>query len=216
MKKAAQRGLTLPELLIALLVFAMISGAAVYSLRLSIEGREQLEEADQDVRDMQIARLILKQDLALTVLRTVRDEFGNPYPAPFLGGDGLSFRQPKDGERLLMAFVRRGWQNPENRAPRSTLQAVEYLMIGDTLVRRVRPYLDDARGQPRTDRVLLEGVTAVGVGFLAGETSSGLNWADLWPAPSGSGAPKAIRLMLTTDRFGALEQLFWIGEVAKQ
>ena len=34
MTRPSQRGLTLPELLIALLVFAMISGAAVYALRL--------------------------------------------------------------------------------------------------------------------------------------------------------------------------------------
>jgi general secretion pathway protein J len=215
MMRKAQRGLTLPELLIALLIFALISGAAVYALRLSVEGRQQLEEADNDIRDMQIARLIIKQDLASIVLRTVRDEFGKPYPASFLGGDGLSFLPHVDGERLLMSFVRRGWDNPDDLAPRPSLQAVEYLMVGDALVRRTRPYLDDARGQKRTDRVLLGDVSSVRLSFFAGgETSAGLTFVDLWPAPQGVGdAPQAIRLALDTKRFGALEQLFWIGKL---
>lgn len=206
-----QQGLTLPELLIALLIFAMISGASVYALRLTVEGRSQLEESDKAIRDMQIARLILKQDLAQVAPRVIRDEFGFAYPAAFLGGDGLSFRKPVDGEQALMAFVRRGWANPGDKAPRSTLQAVEYLVIGDRLVRRVRPYLDDARGQPRSDRTLIAGVTSVSVGFYAGEVSGRLNWADLWPAPGGEGPPDAVRLLLTTERFGELEQLFWIN-----
>lgn len=213
MSRRAQKGLTLPELLIALLIFAMISGAAVYALRLSVEGREQIEEADQDIRDMQVMRTILKQDLANVVLRTVRDEFGNPYPAPFLGGEGLSFRRPPEGETLLLAFVRRGWTNPENRAPRSTLQAVEYLMVGEDFVRRARPYLDDAARQPRIDRILLRDVSALSISYyLGGETSGGLNFGDLWPAFGGGGAPEAIRISMTTTRFGALEQYFWLGK----
>lgn len=212
MRRLSQRGLTLPELLIALLVFAMISGAAVYALRLSVEGREQLEEADRDIREMQVMRQVMKQDLAGVVLRTIRDDFGNSYPAAFLGGKGLAFRPPVEGERTLMLFVRRGWMNPDGRAPRPTLQAVEYLIKGEDLVRRVRPYLDDARGQPRIDRVLLTKVADVDVGFATGEeTSSGLVYSDLWPRPGESSAPPAIRLTMTTARFGRIEQLFWLG-----
>lgn len=213
MTKTSQKGLTLPELLIALLIFAMISAAAVYSLRLTIEGREQLERADNDIREMQVFRQILKQDLAGAVDRTVRDEFGNPYPASFLGGEGLSFRPLVDGERTLLVFVRRGWTNPDDRAPRPTLQAVEYLIRGDDLVRRTRPYLDDARGQPRADRLLLTDVADADISFFLGvETASGPQFADLWPAPGSTGyKPAAIRFNMTTKRFGALEQLFWLG-----
>jgi general secretion pathway protein J len=213
MNRSSQRGLTLPELLIALLIFAMISGAAVHALRLSVEGREQLEIADGQIREVQIMRQIVKQDLANVVGRIVRDDFGNPYPAAFLGGKGISFRAPVDGERTLLVFVRRGWTNPDDRAPRSTLQAVEYLIKGDNLVRRVRPYLDDARGQKRNDRILLMKVTDAGIGFFSGaETTSGPEFVDLWPAPSAEAAiPQAIRLTLTTERFGAVEQLFWLG-----
>src|SRR3990167_6721876 len=204
MSRQAQRGLTLPELLIALLIFAMISGAAVYALRLSVEGREQLEIADGEIRDFQIMRQVMQQDFSGIVARTVRDDFGNSLPAPFLGGEGLSYRLPVEGEKSLMVFVRSGWTNPDDRAPRPTLQAVEYLIKGGDLVRRVRPYLDDARGQPRTDRVLIADVEDVSIGFYAGaETSAGLSFVDLWPAPQGKGeTPAGGRPAPATERGG--------------
>ena len=54
MKSARQTGFTLPELLIALFIFALISGAAVYTLRLSIEGRGQVGRMDGVVRDLEV------------------------------------------------------------------------------------------------------------------------------------------------------------------
>lgn len=214
--RSRQRGVTLPELLISLLIFAMISGVAVYALRLTVEGRDQLGLADAAIRDMQIARLVIKEDLLQAVPRVTRDEFGVANPGAFLGGAGLAFRVPKDGETALMSFVRGGWANPGGLAPRSTLQAVEYLLIGDRLVRRTRPYLDDARGQPRTDRTLIAGVTGAEVGFLQGETAAGLQWAELWPAPGATAPiPAAVRLTMTTPALGRFDQLFYVGEVAR-
>ncbi len=214
--RQAQSGVTLPELLIALLIFTMISAVAVYSLRLTVEGRDQLGLADAAIRDMQIARLVIKEDLMQATPRVTRDEFGNAAPGPFLGGKGLAYRVPKDGETTLIAFVRAGWENPEAGAPRSTLQAVEYVLAGDKLLRRTRPYLDDARGQPRSDRVLLSGVTNAEVGFFLEETNSGLQWSDLWPAPGVTAPiPAGVKLTLTTPSLGEFDQLFYIGEVAR-
>lgn len=215
MKSIAQRGLTLAELLIALLIFAMISGAAVYSLRLSVEGRDQLKAADAATRGMQIARILIKEDVAQIALRLRRDEFGNLLPAPFFGGGGYTTKRPVKGEKPLMSFVRRGYDNPGADAPRSSLQAVEYLQVGDRLVRRTFPYVDGARDQPHTDRTLITGVIAASIDFLAGETPSGLTWVDAWPGPrvQGNTPPRAIRLTMTTNRFGEVEQLFWVGDI---
>ncbi len=213
--RRSQSGLTLTELLIALLVFAMISSAGVYALRQAVEGREQLEIADDRIREWQIARAVIKDDLSQIALRTVRDEFGDFQSGPFIGGLGFQNRRPVAGEDPLGAFVRRGWPNPDARSPRATLQYVEYVRKNDTLVRRVRPYLDDAPGQPRADRVLFSDVVNVSLTFFAGETNRGLQWTDLWPDPTASGAaPRAVRLVLETARFGEVEQLFWIGDVS--
>ncbi len=207
-----QRGITLPELLIALMIFALISSTAIYALRLTVEGREQLENIDGAIREMQLARLLIKEDLAHAVERTPRDEFGVAAPAPFMGGEAMRALRPIEGEERLISFVRQGWSNPDGRAPRSDLQAVEYILIGDDLVRRVRPYVDDARGQPRSDRVLLHDVEFAEIAFAANATADGVRWDPQWPAPQGQGAfPIAIKLHVDTARFGEMEQMFWLG-----
>jgi general secretion pathway protein J len=190
----------------------MISGVAVYALRLTVEGRDQLGEADAFIRQMQIARIVIKEDLLQAAPRITRDEFGNRNPGAFLGGKGLAFRIPKDGETVLISFVRRGWENPNALAPRPSLQSVEYVLIGNRFVRRTRPYLDDAEGQPRTDRTLLSGVEGAEVAFFLNETSAGLNWVELWPSPQVTKPiPDGVRLTLTTKRMGSFEQLFYLG-----
>jgi hypothetical protein len=93
------------------------------------------------------------------------------------------------------------------------LQAVEYLVKGSDLCRRVRPYLDDARDQPRTDRVLVSNVSDVEIGFATGlEIAGRAEFVDLWPTPvARADFPQALRITMTAKRFGRLEQLFWLG-----
>jgi len=212
--RAGQRGVTLPELLIALLVFAMISSAGVYALRLAVDGKEQLDASDAMLREWRLARIMIRQDMAQLAPRTVRDEFGQQQNAAFLGGAGFAARAPVAGEEPLAGFVRRGWTNPEDAAPRPALQYVEYILKEGDVVRRTRAYLDAARNQPSTDRVLFAGVDNVRISFLAGETSEELQWSTMWPTPGAANfAPLAIRLEFESDRIGPVEQLFWVGAI---
>lgn len=212
MTNASQRGLTLPELLIALLIFAMISSVGVYTLRLAVDGGEQLERADDLLREWQLARLTIRQDMAQLAPRIVRDEYGRKQTGAFVGGMAFSGRTPVEGEEPLAGFVRRGWSNPENASPRSELQYVEYILKGNAIIRRTRPYLDDARNQPSNDRILFDNVYNVQLTFLSGETSRGLEWSEFWPLSSdGDFAPRAMRLTFESARLGDVEQLFWIG-----
>jgi general secretion pathway protein J len=207
-----QSGLTLPELLVALLVFSAVAAASVGALRLGVEARDQLKEAERRLAEMQIANVIMKEDFAQVRARIVRDEFGEPARAAFRGGIEARPRSEPAGERRLLAFVRAGWSNPGFDAPRSSLQYVEYLEKDGALVRRIRPFLDDARGQPRFDRTLLSEVADVRFRFLAGEVRGGLDWIDLWPAPGGgAGPPAAVSLAFVSSRYGAVEERFWIG-----
>jgi general secretion pathway protein J len=213
-RRAAQRGVTLIELLIALFVFALISSAGVYALRLAVEGSEQLERSEAVLREWRLARLIIREDMAQLAPRIVRDEFGQSQGAAFFGGVAIAARAPIAGEELLAGFVRRGWANPNDAMPRSTLQYVEYVLKDGDIIRRSRPYLDDARNQPRNDRVLFFDVENVQFQFFAGETREGLQWSDIWPAPGAGGfAPRAVRLSFESVRFGPIEQLFWIGDL---
>lgn len=218
MTASRQSGLTLPELLIALLIFSMVSTATVAALRLGVEARDQLKSSEARLADLQIAAILLKEDLAQLRLRTVRDEFGDIAGPPFRGGREWRPVNEPDGERLLVAFVRAGWTNPNNDAPRSTLQYVEYLEKDGALVRRFRPFLDDARGQPRFERRLIGDARDLKIEFLTGLSSveaDGLAWADAWPVPgTPASAPRAIALIFNSDRYGAFEHRFWIGAIA--
>ena len=213
-RRRRQQGVTLPELLVALAVFAFIASVGVYALRLAVDGRDQLLRADEDLREWQLARIIIRQDLAQLTPRTVRDEFGAAAAGPFIAGLGFSGRTPVAGETPLAAFVRGGWLNFDAETPRSTLQYVEYVLKDGDILRRTRPYLDDARNQPEAARVLFEDVENVELFLLLGESSRGLEWTPDWPGPGGASAgPRALRLTFSSERFGDVEQLFWVGEL---
>lgn len=210
--RRAQHGLTLVELLVAMLVFAFVASVSVYALRLSVEARDQLATADRRIAEIEIARIMLKEDLAQIVDRPVRDEFGDQASAAFRGGTEMRLRNPVPGETPMIGLVRGGWSNPGAEAPRSSLQYVEYLEKDGALVRRIRPYLDDARGQPHFDRVLISDARDIEARFLAGETRGELDWAASWPLPGRAGAPRAVSLAFESARFGRLEEYLWIGD----
>lgn len=211
-----QRGLTLPELLVALLIFSVVAAATVAALRLGVEARDQLKDAEARLAEMQIAAVVMKEDFAQARLRPVRDEFGDAAGPAFRGGIEARPRTEPAGERRLLAFVRAGWANPGADAPRSSLQYVEYLEKDGGLVRRIRPFPDDARGQKRFDRTLIGAVSGVRFQFLAGEVRGGLDWIDLWPPPGANAAaapwaPRAVLLKFDSPRYGPVEERFWIG-----
>ncbi len=211
-----QRGFTLPEVLVALLIFALIAAASVYALRLGVDSRDQLSESDERLKELQIARLLIKEDFAQITPRPVRDEFGILTPAFFHGGQSLFLRRPEDGEDVLVSFVRAGWINPNAQSPRSALQYVEYILKDGALIRRARVYLDDASRSERLERVLFDGLESVNIEFLAGEVRRELQWADAWPVAGAQSPPPQAVAITTTDTDGAeLRQLFWIGDLGR-
>lgn len=217
--------MTLIEVLVAMLVFAFVAAAAALSLRLAADAREQLSGAEARLGELEIARALIREDVTQIVSRRTRDEFGETFGPAFLGGLETRIRPPVAGETLLAAFVRGGWVNPDYEAPRSSLQFVEYLVRGDALVRRTRPYLDDARGQPRFERVLIHSVSDVSIRFLGEPLTAAVRddpdagWLTGWPVPGAIFAdapPRALALSLTAKRYGKLRLAFWIGDTAGQ
>lgn len=211
MKAAAQKGLTLPEVLIALLVFSAIAATAVYALRLGVDSRDQLAAVDSDLKDFQIARTLIKEDLAQISGRQVRDEFGDGRPAAFMGNLTSFASRSEDDERVLASFVRAGWINPGAEEPRSALQYVEYVFRGGALIRRGRAYLDDAANADSSERILFDNLLDARAAFLIGENRGELEWADIWPVSGGGAPPRAFSVTLEREDRAPLEQLFWIG-----
>lgn len=213
-RHAKQHGLTLVEVMIALLVFALIASASVYALRLGVDSRDQLSEVDANLRALQLARVLIKDDLAQVVNRPVRDEFGVAKPAAFSGGQITFGSRAEDDEQILVEFVRGGWLNPNASDPRSTLQHIKYIFRQGTLWRRSYDYLDETENANFSERVLFDNLEDASASFLNGEFRGEPQWADAWPlGPGETAGPKAIAIDLTPENGTPFRQLFWIGSI---
>ncbi|GAB4523493.1 MAG: type II secretion system minor pseudopilin GspJ [Parvularculaceae bacterium] len=178
-----KRGFTLVEMLIALLVFSIVSAAAIAVMRISIVSKERIDAASGRIGDIQIARSLMKADFAQAVSRPARDEFGNEEPA-FAGG------APAVGGDALVALTRAGWINPGGAAARASLQRVEYVFREDVLIRRTRTYLDQGAGAAETETRLLDGLERVEFSFNIGPGE----WSDEFRAAAVADFPRAVRL----------------------
>lgn len=201
-KGGKKRGFTLVEMLVALAVFGFVSASAIAVMRISIVSKERVDAASSRIRDIQIARNLMKADFAQAVLRPVRDEFGNVEPA-FAGGAAMGGDGRADA---LVALTRGGWTNPGGTAPRASLQRVEYAFRDGALIRRTRSYLDAAGGAPETETRLLEGLERVEFAFNVAADQ----WTEDYRAGSeNSTFPRAVRLRGWFDGAeGALTLMF--------
>jgi general secretion pathway protein J len=103
----------------------------------------------------------------------------------------------------ILTLVRNGWSNP-GEAARPSLQRVEYRVVDGRLERRVSPYLDGARAGP--PQVLCRGVKDAVVTFIQDGSE-----AQAFSASSDRPLPDAVRIVMTLDGVGRLEQLFLVA-----
>jgi general secretion pathway protein J len=191
----ARSGFTLVEALVALLLFGLIASAGAAVLSVSIDNRFAVRAATDRIAGLQRTRSLLKADLGQATSRRTRDRNGEPLPLPLAGATA-------SGDPVLVV-TRAGWSNAGG-AGRSSLQRVEYRVVGDRLERRVSPFLDGSR--PGPPQLLLIGVKELTVTFI----QDGRETPVPIPGPTG-GPPDAVRLDLTLDGYGRLTQFFLIG-----
>lgn len=188
-------GFTLVEALVALMLFGLIAAAGTAVLSVSIDNRFAVRAATDRTAGLQRTRSLLKADLGQATSRRTRDRNGEPHPMALAGATA-------PGDPVLIV-TRAGWSNADG-AGRSSLQRVEYRLVGDRLERRVSPFLDGSR--PGPPQLLLTGVTGLTVTFVQDGRETLIPTA----GPTGR-PPDALRVELTLDGYGRLTQLFLIG-----
>ncbi|WP_306253953.1 type II secretion system minor pseudopilin GspJ [Parvularcula sp. IMCC14364] len=206
-KRHAQKGLTLVEMLVALSVFSVIATSCLVIMRLGLDSDGQLTRATQTAAEFQVARSLIKADMAQLSGRLTRNDLGQRTPAAMRGGN-FQFGDPlinDEGEVLLVALVSNGRFNPNHIYPQSSLQYIEYLLVEDKIIRRVWPFLDRLDETPFTEQVLFNSVTDVSISFLDGP-----RWRDQWQSRVGAIAPRAVELNFEHPVFGPVRQLFFI------
>lgn len=165
------RGFTLLELMIAILLFSMVS-AATYKLFSSVSRAQQVTDGILDKLDViQRAEVILEKDFFQAVARPVRNDFG----------DRVAAMQAPNSDGFTVEFTRAGWRNPLGHL-RSDLQRVAYSLEGGQLIRYYWPDLDRSQDAAQIRQVVLDGVRSFKVRFMDEKKQ----WRSSWPPSKNS------------------------------
>ncbi len=185
---ASDAGFSLVEIMVATFIFAFVSASGVVLLSGYQEGRLVLAAADERLATVEHARALIRDDMLSAVPRTMRDPYGGTLPG-FEGGSHLP-----DG--ILLRFVRNGHMGALLAGDRSALQRVDYVLTGDTLIRRTYAHTDVTPETPVKERILLEDVQSVDVRYESQRV-----WALEWIS-GGRGDVTLPNLAEMTLRFG--------------
>ena len=191
-------GFTLVELLVALLIFGMLSAAGVALLSFSVQAQDMAGERLGALAEIRRAGALLTSDLAQAAPRISRDEAGATRPA-FEGSSG-------QGDTILLSLVRRGWENLDG-SNRPSLQKVEYSFSGGELRRRAYRFVDGAAAMEAA--ALVEGVRQLRLRYRDDKGE----WRERWDPTQLTELPAAVELVIEVEGSGSIRQLFLVGTV---
>lgn len=190
-----ERGFTLVEMLVALLIFGMIAAGGVAMLSFSVRAQSATTRKFEELAGLNRTLSILSADLAQAVARPTRDERGTRLPA-FVG-------EPGGAADPALRLVRGGWSNLDG-ADRPSLQKVAYRVANGVLERISYPMLDGAA--PLAPAALLDGVTDLRLRYRYRGA-----WSDRWDGTAGAPLPEALELVVTRADRRRYRQLFLVG-----
>ncbi|MEW5791606.1 MAG: type II secretion system minor pseudopilin GspJ [Pseudomonadota bacterium] len=181
--RSTPHGFTLIEILVAILIFAVMSVMAYRGLSAVLTARERLTEVNARWRELALAFAQMNQSLDAVVPYPV-DGIG-PEAAPFVGRETAP--GPEDAQ---LAMTTMG--DPARPAAQNAARRVGYRLRDGRLEYLVWPApLAGPPGRPRV-LTLLEGVQVFRVRYL---DPNGV-WQSQWPAaaavPAGQGAPTVL------------------------
>lgn len=150
------QGFTLIEVMVALLIFAIMSSVALIGLVSVLDTRNATDYRSARLAELQRAFIIIGRDFEQTINRPII----NSYQEERLGFESLA------GGEFIVEFTRGGWRNPLNLEDRSTLQRVAYAWVNDELQRVTWRVLDQASDAMPSIRTVLSGVNNIFVRYL--------------------------------------------------
>lgn len=195
------RGFTLVELLIALLIFGVLSMLAYGGLDSVMKSRDRTESELHRLRQLQITFSQMQRDIEQLAARDGHDALGGRLLR-------LSAGQPTDVD-TLMQYTKTGFRNPAQQT-RSYLQRVAWRLDDGKLYRMSWPYVDRAFDDQATSTLVIDHIREVKIRFM--DTKN--EWHDLWPLPEALAStnalsqPLAIEVTLTLEEWGDVVRLF--------
>lgn len=192
-----RRGFTLIEVMVALTIFALMSGVGYRALEAVLTAAARVEQETVKWRELALAFVSMEQSLTAIVDRPVRERDGRAASA-FSGSAAVR----NDAEPLLV-FTRMGF--PDQGGTLADSQRVGYRLRSGQLEQLIWPVLDQAPDSEPRATVLVSGITTVALRYLA---SSGA-WQAAWPpAGEAAGTPVAIEVSLKLATGEQVTRLF--------
>lgn len=190
MRRSAEHGFTLVEVMVSLMIFGMIAAAGVAILSFSIRAQAATTKRLDDGAALVRTISALSADLAQALPRAARDESGTLRPA-FVGENGT------------VAMVRGGWTNID-AAARPGAQKLVWQIVDGTLQRIGYPQLDGAA--PLSATPMLTGVRDLTLRYRYNGA-----WSDRWDGAGGVPLPQAMEMRMTRRDGTAYRAMFLIG-----
>lgn len=175
--KPCQSGFTLVEMLVALVIFALLSAAGVAVLRGSVDAQAAVSSRLAQLGALGRLHSLLSSDLGQAADRPTRGPSGS--------------RPAFTGDPNAMQFVRSGWTNLDGE-PRSDLQRVEWRFAGNSLNRTGFQHLDGGDdGSPAAP--FAGGIASATLRYRMPDGS----WASAFRSSEEAALPPAVELTLT-------------------
>jgi general secretion pathway protein J len=185
-----ERGFTLVEMLIALLIFGMIAAAGVGLLRFSVDAQAATKTRLDAIASERRVEALIASDAAQAVPRLTRNPAGDPVQA---------FEGSAAGFRLVRAGL-----DPLDDGTRSSLQKVAYAVEGGRLTRQTWPMLDGA--EPDPPAALADGIASVTLRYRSKD-----GWREVWDPIRPDLLPRAIEMIVRPIRGPAMRYVFLVG-----
>lgn len=198
-----QRGFTLLEVIIVVLIFAIMSAMAYGGLNSVLKTRVAVEASMQRTADLQRAYMRMRSDFQNLAIRPIRDNFGDTQPALLGSRDNV------------VEFTRGGWRNPLY-LPRSSFERVAYRLTDHKLERASYRVLDRAQDSEPVRIPLLDNIDDFKLRYM----DESREWVEQWPVQNASNSsgnatdpkpPLAVELTLVTKDLGELRFVFKPG-----
>jgi general secretion pathway protein J len=204
-------GVTLIELLVALLIFGIFSVLAYAGLMRLLDSRARLADEQRVWQTLSQVFSRISDDVAHARSRTVRDASGFTLPA-FVG-------RPFDPRALAEPSLEmtRGGELNYGKGVQSDLRRVAYRLKEGRLVRLTWPVLDRGPVTAPLEAPLLDGVETFelryqGASGAAPDKGGGGAPPDTWP-PAGriDDLPRAVEVTLAVKGVGSFKRLFVVN-----
>lgn len=223
-------GFTLIEVLVAITIFSVIAVGVYRVLSAMVEAQNKVVAHAESLHDVQQALWIMSSDLDQVVMRDIVNDNRQREPAMLSDEDDYALQFTRQGLRNPLLFNRSDLQRvayslgPE---PEGSVDTADEGSLAthksetkkrQHLLRHVWGAVDRISDTNEVVQVLLPDVEEIKLEFLTQENK----WLKSWPEKRMDNhahvreLPVAIKLELKTEKYGALERVFQIGNVLEK